>query len=53
MMDKLDVLIAKVEQVSNKLDMLLNAIAEDEPEQHTFDLDGNKMNADRDTNQEL
>lgn len=52
-MDKLDLVIAKIEQVSDKLDMLLSAIAEDEPEQSSFDLDGNKITADRDANQEL
>ena len=52
-MDKLDLVIAKITEVSDKLDMLLNAIAEDEPESSAFDLDGNKITPDRDANQEL
>ena len=53
MMDKIDLVIEKLTEVSNKLDILINAIAEDEPEQEVFDLDGNSIGFERDSNQEL
>lgn len=53
MAEKIDLVIDLLTEVSNKLDILINAIAEDEPNEAAFDLDGNELGFERDSNQEL
>lgn len=52
-MDKLDLILARIDELAEKLDALINAIAQDEPIDEAFDFDGNSCGIERDTNQEL
>ena len=53
MADKIDIIIEKLTQVENKLDMLLEALADDEQNPDMFDFDGNSIGLERNQNQEL
>ncbi len=53
MADKLDIIIEKLTQVENKLDMLLDALADGEQNPDMFDFDGNSIGLERNQNQEL
>lgn len=53
MADKLDIIIEKLTRIEQTLNVLVDALADDEQNPDMFDFDGNSIGLERNQNQEL